>query len=1249
MTKRKVIWLAVIFLIYEVLVWGFSLVFLADSSSILIGSVLTICGLTLLGVYVLVARLSAKANAPAAAPPAGPAPVAPAPPPAGAPPREESDAIAALIAEANGRLAQSPQLARERARSAITDFPTYIVFGSEASGKTSLFLASGLDLELLAGQAHRESTVVPTRLANIWFGGNSVVVEAAGQFFSGDPSRWGNFVGMFRPARGKSAMSKVFAAEARANVRAIIYCCDVTAFLGIPDAARQTAMAQRAQQHLREAAQILGADLPVYVVFTKADGITYFGDYFSRLTDAEDQQILGCTLPQAPRSQAMSAEAYASAETARLTGTLNNLYVSLADKRLIFLERENDRRRKPAIYEFPRELRRIRASLVQFLVDVFRPNPLQPNPSLRGFYFTGTRKVAAAGFASEQSRQSVTGLHKVGEVTRIFRPEDFRLEQESPGAGGGGREQLVTRWAFAGDLWRSILRAGQSAVAPVAVNRRQENLQRLIFGAIAGVSALALLLFAVSWVRNRSLLGDVQTAAAACEAVPPHTAPTLRHLQEIDQLREQLATLVDYDETRPPLSMRFGLYSGGRVIDAARHVYFTRFREYFLNDIVRRLEGGLSTLPAEQTEAHPYQAVYTDLKTYRTISHSPAEASCAPDSAFSTSLLAIWRADRSLDAESEKLARANFDFYVDALKRKRIPEELMVSSKDQPVVKRGRDYLNAFKGIEPQYHRIIEQVNQEIPTTARLSDLTHNTKYRSALRVADQVDSAFTAKGWERVQQLIETAAEGRTSDSCVLGTGLGSRLAAVLPGGGADVKRQLREMYIREYMQRWTDFLGKASALPYSSCGDASEKLDLLKDNYSPMLAVVLLAAENTTFPKSGASVGDQVGKAVEEGKKGLLGRLRFGRATDAVKGQVEKAMPENTPALTQDAITQNFQPARAVFEKPNREHWVDKRNEAYLNALAELQRAIQALNRGGKCDESDQNANNQANALMLKGLDAVNGLARNFDNVGVYDSVKVFLESPFRGVRPLIMTDPAEVVKRKLNAGQSALCAKLNALSRKYPFNRNVDDDVGLDQMTEVFAPQTGLLGNVRQLLGDNIVKTGTAWTAKPEGTLKLSRSFLLFFTQAWAISEALFPPQGAKPAMHYKLLVRPNAGVKEVKGTLDGEPFSMTEKQYAWPAASPRIDLRLVQSAGGDNPLRGYPGYWGIFKMLSGADKRLGPNQFGLVYLQGGKGSLQQSILPDGTPIVLEVVEFPNGVQRAFDADFFRLGCPAKATDD
>jgi hypothetical protein len=68
------------------------------------------------------------------------------------------------------------------------------------------------------------------------------------------------------------------------------------------------------------------------------------------------------------------------------------------------------------------------------------------------------------------------------------------------------------------------------------------------------------------------------------------------------------------------------------------------------------------------------------------------------------------------------------------------------------------------------------------------------------------------------------------------------------------------------------------------------------------------------------------------------------------------------------------------------------------------------------------------------------------------------------------------------------------------------------------------------------------------------------------------------------------------------------------------------------------------------LSGADRHApGSNQFGLVNVQAGRRSLPQAVLPDSSAITLEVVEFPNGVQRAFDNDFFRFACPARVTED
>ncbi len=971
MTKRKLFLLILLFAFYEILVWVGSLLFLADSS-LLVGFVLTVCGLTVLLVYVLVAKLSGALQTPVSA--SSPEVSAPAPSPAST----GSSPVTALIQEANEQLAKSPTLASQRVKSTITDFPLYFVLGAEGSGKTSLFLASKFEPELLAGHVHRESVVVPTRLGNIWFADSAVVVEGAGDFFSGEDSRWKDFLVSFHRPGGKSRFARIFGANAETKLSGVMLCCDASAFVGVPDSSRLAAVGRLAQMRLRAIGEIFGRDFPVYLIFTKSDSIPYFSEYFARLSESEDSQIFGCTFPVAAAAPSPTNET--------ITASLNTLYLSLADKRLELLEREKDSPKKPAIYEFPREFKRLRGPMTQFLLDVFRANPLQPNPRLLGVYFTGTRKVV--GQASDLDHSAI---HKVGDVTRILRLDDLqKLRSQFPNT--REREPEITRWSFVSDLWQQILRRRQFAGANLYINRRQQFYRKLAFISAVAVFGLASLLFINSFLRNRALVSAVQAAALQCETVPQGAFPSTRNLQQIDALRSKVEALV---EDKPGIFMHFGFYEGATLLDPAWRVYYNRFREYFLNAIVRRLDGQLSQLPSEQSSSYPYGSVFAGMKTYRTITRSPSEASCTADPDLGNQLMLNWRQDQHLDPDAERIARANLDFYVTSLKSGRVPDELQIASRDEQVVRRGRSYLNAFKGAEPQYHQIIEQVNREIQSSARLADLIPNTKYRSVLRVEEEVPAAFTRPaGWDRVQQLIESAAGGSAGESCVLGSG-GSRLANLPAASG--LRAQLRRLYIDDYIRHWSSFLVHASILPYSGCGDAAEKLGILKENNSPILAVLLLAAENTTFPKHAGSSLQQAGEALQKSGKGF--RLPFGQKSEGVGGQATKALGDlfaNGPS--EDEITAMFQPAHAVFEKspPNRDHWTDARNTPYLDSFGALQQALSALDRDGKCDEANQAANNQANAEVTKAQGVVDGLARNFNSKGVNDAVKVLLESP-------------------------------------------------------------------------------------------------------------------------------------------------------------------------------------------------------------------------------------------------------------
>jgi type VI secretion system protein ImpL len=149
------------------------------------------------------------------------------------------------------------------------------------------------------------------------------------------------------------------------------------------------ASSERIRTRLREVSQLLGISIPVYVLFTRADRLQFFHDYVRNLTNDEATVVFGATLPMVTYSTGV----YAEQETARVSSEFDNLFESLADRRVNLLSQEFDAAKLPTTYEFPREFRKLRTLLVQLLVDVCRPSQLRTGPFLRGFYFSGVRPI----------------------------------------------------------------------------------------------------------------------------------------------------------------------------------------------------------------------------------------------------------------------------------------------------------------------------------------------------------------------------------------------------------------------------------------------------------------------------------------------------------------------------------------------------------------------------------------------------------------------------------------------------------------------------------------------------------------------------------------------------------------------------------------------------------------------------------------------------------------------------------------
>ena len=319
-----------------------------------------------------------------------------------------SDDLDVLVHEAIRRLKAST-LGRG---ASLGNLPLVFLLGESGSTKTTTIIHSALDPELLAGQVYQDNNIVATRVANVWYTRQAIFVDPAGGLLT-ESGRWKRLVKLVQPGRFSNAMGK-----GQQAARAAIVCYDCENFMK-PGASETTLSAARKLAiRLQEVSQLLGISFPVYVLFTKLDRISFFPEFARGLSKEEASEVLGATLPV----RLVATGVYAEEETRRLAKAFDELFYSLAERRLDLLARENEGDKKPGIYEFPRELRKLRTLLVQFLVDLARPSQLSVNPFLRGFYFSGVRPVViddvAAAVAAPEVQAEDPGSS--AGATRIF-------------------------------------------------------------------------------------------------------------------------------------------------------------------------------------------------------------------------------------------------------------------------------------------------------------------------------------------------------------------------------------------------------------------------------------------------------------------------------------------------------------------------------------------------------------------------------------------------------------------------------------------------------------------------------------------------------------------------------------------------------------------------------------------------------------------------------------------------------------
>jgi type VI secretion system protein ImpL len=792
-----------------------------------------------------------------------------------------------LIREAAGKVAA----ARLAAGAKLSALPTVFLLGESGGGKTSAMDQSGLDAELLAGQAYQESSIVPTRVANLWFARKTVFVEAGGPLLE-DAGSWVRLVKHFVPGRFRS----IFGGGSLAP-RAAVVCVDCEKLVREAALDKIVAQARKLRARLEELSYHMGVSLPVYVLFNRSDRIPYFEEFAGTFNNEETSQVLGSTLPL---TGSASSGVYAEQETKRLTAAFQAIFFALAECRPGLLNRERNGDRQAGVYEFPREFGKLSKPLVQFLVDLCRPGHLRTGPFLRGFYFVGQRIVTvSAGAGQTMLGQRVAQRSPGGfnpDATSLISAQDTSAKMAwatGTSLEGASESRRSVQRLFLSHVFSHVLLQDRAALGASGKSTRGDFGRRILFASIACVALAWIVITMISFVGNARLVSAVRSAGQDLSTVQnlgsqPPTADSLRRL---DNLRQTLVELRGYNQDGAPWHLRWGLYAGDSVFNDARAIYFHAFDQVLFQHTKRNLLADLRSYQGDPQPTADSGAAYNALKAYLL---TTSESQRNTGEFLQDFLMKDWRRDLGdVDQERNDLAAQQFAFYSTELTE----DNPYSKTNDAALVSQVRTYLNKFSGVQRLYTSMLVDARQKAKSY-RFS--AAHPEGSEVLRARTDVDAAFTSDGWKIMDQSIQhpNAVQGET---WVLGAATSTNLST------AELSAQLRAMYEKEFIQQWRAFLGATAILPYNNDPDAATKLSKISSNSSPLLALLCDVADNTNVQSPAIKIAFQAPQQVVAPGCGVLKKYDQTSNDSYMKGllnlqqcvqQVAEASPEQKDA---------------------------------------------------------------------------------------------------------------------------------------------------------------------------------------------------------------------------------------------------------------------------------------------------------------------------------------------------------------
>ena len=762
---------------------------------------------------------------------------------------EEEQALRDRFTEALALLKQ------QGGASALYKQPWYVIIGPPGAGKTTALLNAGLTFPLAAtmGEAPLQG-VGGTRRCDWWFTDQAVLIDTAGRYTTQDSDAQADRAGWL------AFLDLLARTRPRQPLNGVIIAISATEIAGAPMPLRR-AHASAIRERITELEKRLGVRLPVYVLFTKADLIVGFTEYFDDLDAERRGQVWGSTFPWPVRGEPDTALAWA--------GLVARLDAGVATR----LQAERSPERRTVIAGFPAQVASLVEPLSAFLGEAFGGARLRAAPLLRGFYLTsGTQEGTPV--------DRLTGL-----LSRAFGVDQRRATSLRPVRG---------RSLFLHRLLAGVMPGEAMLVSAGAAALKRVRLIRMgAFGAVA-LATLAGVLFV--WRQHAAVAAD---QAAMGIGLDRYGAEAARH--KLDPVAEAdlpaIVTLLDTARALPASA------SAGDELGAVASSSYRHALEWtLLPRLVRRLEQQIAAAAARPDYAYEATRVYLML------------GGAGP---LDPSLVREWmRLDWELawPGPGQAPARAKLAQHLDALLAQPLPPITL----DGALVERARATFSQVTPGARVYARIRQSAVPVAPWRPRdaLGPLGAPLFTRtSGKKLDDGVPGLLTAAGYRTaLLPALNPAIRAVAAESWVWGarTGLADDPAAL-----AAVETEVVRRYTADYIRTWDAMLADLQFVKLASAGQASQDLFALQSPISPLRNLLSAVAQQVGGAGAGVAqhyrplldlVGDGPGAPVEQALRSLTDVQQMLAKINIAPIGVAPLMPPGDPPSTLRADAQRW-----------------------------------------------------------------------------------------------------------------------------------------------------------------------------------------------------------------------------------------------------------------------------------------------------------------------------------------------------